>query len=67
MGAASLQSFPPQQDHHPQFQKQQLVNCHQEGSRKEVVGSSSSSSSSKSKAFQHLVHEQPRTPPIRRE
>ncbi|WJX73808.1 hypothetical protein P8452_57548 [Trifolium repens] len=69
MGAASLQSFPPQQDHHhhSQFQKQQLVNCHQEASRKEVVGSSSSSSSSssKSKAFQHLVHEQPRTPPIR--
>ncbi|MCI72266.1 YABBY protein, partial [Trifolium medium] len=50
------------------FQKQQLVNCHQETSRKEVVGSSSSSSSSsKSKSFQHLIHEQPRTPPIRRE
>ncbi|AES67176.1 putative transcription factor C2C2-YABBY family [Medicago truncatula] len=64
MGATSLQSFTPQQDHP---QKQQLINCHQEASRKEVVGSSSSSSSSSSKckAFQPLVHEQPRTPPIR--
>ncbi|XP_004487438.1 putative axial regulator YABBY 2 [Cicer arietinum] len=54
---ASLQSFPPQQDHP---QKQQLLSCHQETSRREV-----GSSSSKCKAFETVAHEQPRTPPIR--